>query len=57
MEGALKLEEVSDQHAEAYPASELKHGPLALSSRGKTTTVGVCGSMSMRGRSTARPTA
>ncbi len=30
MEGALKLKEVSYQHAEAYPASELKHGPLAL---------------------------
>jgi glutamine---fructose-6-phosphate transaminase (isomerizing) len=29
-EGALKLKEVSYQHAEAYPASELKHGPLAL---------------------------
>jgi len=30
MEGALKLKEVSYLHAEAYPASELKHGPLAL---------------------------
>ncbi len=30
LEGALKLKEVSYQHAEAYPASELKHGPLAL---------------------------
>jgi glutamine---fructose-6-phosphate transaminase (isomerizing) len=30
MEGALKLKEVSYQHAEGYPASELKHGPLAL---------------------------
>ena len=30
MEGALKLKEVSYRHAEAYPASELKHGPLAL---------------------------
>src|SRR5947209_19183382 len=29
-EGALKLKEVSYPHAEAYPASELKHGPLAL---------------------------
>ena len=29
-EGALKLKEVSYIHAEAYPASELKHGPLAL---------------------------
>jgi glucosamine--fructose-6-phosphate aminotransferase (isomerizing) len=30
MEGALKLKEVSYLHAEAYPASELKHGPLTL---------------------------
>jgi glutamine---fructose-6-phosphate transaminase (isomerizing) len=30
MEGALKLKEVSYKHAESYPASELKHGPLAL---------------------------
>ncbi len=30
MEGAQKLKEVSYIHAEAYPASELKHGPLAL---------------------------
>jgi glucosamine--fructose-6-phosphate aminotransferase (isomerizing) len=30
MESALKLKEVSYVHAEAYPASELKHGPLAL---------------------------
>jgi glucosamine--fructose-6-phosphate aminotransferase (isomerizing) len=30
LEGALKLKEVSYLHAEAYPASELKHGPLAL---------------------------
>ncbi|MDT3438038.1 glutamine--fructose-6-phosphate transaminase (isomerizing) [Pseudofrankia sp. BMG5.37] len=29
-EGALKLKEVAYLHAEAYPASELKHGPLAL---------------------------
>ena len=29
-EGAQKLNEVSYLHAEAYPASELKHGPLAL---------------------------
>ncbi|MCZ6888067.1 MAG: glutamine--fructose-6-phosphate transaminase (isomerizing) [Gammaproteobacteria bacterium] len=29
-EGALKLKEISYIHAEAYPASELKHGPLAL---------------------------
>ena len=29
-EGALKLKEISHIHAEAYPAGELKHGPLAL---------------------------
>ncbi|MEA4882694.1 MAG: glutamine--fructose-6-phosphate transaminase (isomerizing) [Clostridia bacterium] len=34
MEGALKMKEVSYIHAEAYPAGELKHGPLALVSRG-----------------------
>ncbi len=40
MEGALKLKEVSYLHAEAYPASELKHGPLALISP-ETLTVAV----------------
>ncbi|MDB9803283.1 glutamine--fructose-6-phosphate transaminase (isomerizing) [Candidatus Thioglobus sp.] len=30
MEGALKLKEISYIHAEAYPAGELKHGPIAL---------------------------
>jgi glutamine---fructose-6-phosphate transaminase (isomerizing) len=30
LEGALKLKEISYVHAEAYPAGELKHGPLAL---------------------------
>ena len=30
LEGALKLKEISHIHAEAYPAGELKHGPLAL---------------------------
>ena len=29
-EGALKLKEISYLHAEAYPAGELKHGPIAL---------------------------
>ncbi|HET6491735.1 MAG TPA: glutamine--fructose-6-phosphate transaminase (isomerizing), partial [Burkholderiales bacterium] len=33
MEGALKLKEISDIHAEAYAAGELKHGPLALIDR------------------------
>jgi glucosamine--fructose-6-phosphate aminotransferase (isomerizing) len=36
-EGAQKLKEVSYVHAEAYPASELKHGPLALVSRALPT--------------------
>jgi glucosamine--fructose-6-phosphate aminotransferase (isomerizing) len=30
LEGALKLKEISYQHAEGYPAGELKHGPIAL---------------------------
>ncbi len=34
MEGALKLKEISYIHAEAYPAGELKHGPLALIVKG-----------------------
>ncbi len=29
-EGALKLKEISYIHAEAYPAGEMKHGPIAL---------------------------
>jgi glucosamine--fructose-6-phosphate aminotransferase (isomerizing) len=33
MEGALKMKEISYIHAEAYPAGELKHGPLALVDR------------------------
>lgn len=39
-EGALKLKEVSYIHAEAYPAAELKHGPLALISE-QTPTIAV----------------
>ena len=34
LEGALKLKEISYIHAEAYPAGELKHGPLALVTSG-----------------------
>ena len=34
MEGALKMKEISYIHAEAYPAGELKHGPLALVTNG-----------------------
>ena len=39
MEAALKLKEVSYLHAEAYSASELKHGPLALITRATPTLV------------------
>ena len=39
-EGALKLKEVSYIHAEAYPAAELKHGPLALISD-QTPTIAI----------------
>ncbi len=39
MEGALKLKEVSYIHAEAYPASELKHGPIALVTEHTPTVV------------------
>jgi glucosamine--fructose-6-phosphate aminotransferase (isomerizing) len=38
-EGALKLKEISYLHAEAYPASELKHGPLALISPQTPTVI------------------
>ncbi len=34
LEGALKIKEISYVHAEAYPAGELKHGPLALLEKG-----------------------
>src|SRR6185503_146294 len=30
LEGALKLKEISYNHAEGYPAGEMKHGPIAL---------------------------
>jgi glucosamine--fructose-6-phosphate aminotransferase (isomerizing) len=30
LEGALKLKEISYQHAEGYPSGEMKHGPIAL---------------------------
>ena len=39
LEGAQKLKEISYIHAEAYPASELKHGPLALIEPGIPTVV------------------
>jgi len=38
-EGALKLKEISYVHAEAYPAGELKHGPLALVEKGMPVIV------------------
>ena len=40
MEGALKLKEISYIHSEAYPAGELKHGPIALIENG-VTVVGI----------------
>jgi glucosamine--fructose-6-phosphate aminotransferase (isomerizing) len=39
LEGAQKLKEISYLHAEAYPAAELKHGPLALISKDIPTIV------------------
>lgn len=39
MEGALKLKELTYRWAEAYPAGELKHGPLALVERGTPVVV------------------
>ena len=39
LEGALKLKEISYIHAEAYPAGELKHGPLALVNKGMPVIV------------------
>ena len=38
-EGALKLKEISYLHAEAYPAGELKHGPIALVDEGQPVIV------------------
>lgn len=41
LEGALKLKEISYIHAEAYPAGELKHGPIALVSE-DMPTLAIC---------------
>ncbi len=41
LEAALKLKEISYLHAEAYPAGEMKHGPLALVEPG-VTVIGLC---------------
>lgn len=41
MEGALKLKEISYIHAEAYPAGELKHGPISLVSE-EVPTFAIC---------------
>jgi len=41
LEGALKLKEISYIHAEAYPAGELKHGPIALVSK-EVPTFALC---------------
>ncbi|MEM7405215.1 MAG: glutamine--fructose-6-phosphate transaminase (isomerizing) [Pseudomonadota bacterium] len=43
LEGAQKLKEISYVHAEAYPASELKHGPLALITPETPTVVALPG--------------
>ncbi len=39
LEGALKLKEISYQHAEGYPAGEMKHGPIAMIDPHMTTVV------------------
>ncbi len=41
LEGALKMKEISYVHAEAYPAGELKHGPIALLEKG-SVVVALC---------------
>lgn len=41
LEGALKIKEISYVHAEAYPAGELKHGPLALL-EGGVPVIAIC---------------
>jgi len=41
LEGALKIKEISYVHAEAYPAGELKHGPLALLEEG-VPVIAIC---------------
>lgn len=41
LEGSLKLKEISYIHSEAYPAGELKHGPIALIEEG-TIVVAIC---------------
>jgi glucosamine--fructose-6-phosphate aminotransferase (isomerizing) len=44
LEGALKLKEISYQHAEGYPAGEMKHGPIALIERGTpVVALALCG--------------
>ena len=42
LEGALKLKEISYIHADAYPAGELKHGPIALIEPGKPVVAVAC---------------
>ena len=42
LEGALKLKEISYIHADAYPAGELKHGPIALIEPGKPVVSVAC---------------
>ena len=42
LEGALKLKEISYIHADAYPAGEMKHGPIALIEPGKPVVAVAC---------------
>ena len=42
LEGALKLKEISYIHADAYPAGELKHGPIALIDKGMPVVAIAC---------------
>ncbi|MCI0382307.1 MAG: glutamine--fructose-6-phosphate transaminase (isomerizing) [Chlamydiae bacterium] len=44
LEGALKLKEISYLFADAFPAGEMKHGPLALVDK-KLATIGLCGNL------------
>ncbi len=46
LEGALKLKEIAYLHAEAYPAGELKHGPIALLEKG-SLVIGVATQMNV----------
>lgn len=49
MEGSLKLKEISYIHSEAYPAGELKHGPIALIEDG-VTVIGIATNKNLLGK-------